>query len=76
MSGTPPGGDGTGGQDAALIVRLEGFAREAAEQESTRLGVPVQELVGFAVLYYLADVDSGRVARRIAGGPYPASEEP
>ena len=58
--------------ERALSVRLEGFACEAAEQESARLGVPVEDLVGFAVLYYLADVDSGRIARRISGGAYPS----
>lgn len=56
-----------------LTVAVRGFAREALEQESKRLGVPVEDLVGFAVLYYLADIDSGRVARRIPdGGPYAA----
>jgi len=54
-----------------VTVRLEGFAWEAIEQESARTGVPVEDLMGFAVMYYLADVDSGRVARRIARGPYP-----
>jgi hypothetical protein len=33
-------------------------------------GVPVEELVSFAVMYYLADVDSGRIARRISRSPY------
>jgi hypothetical protein len=57
--------------DRGVTVRLEGFAWEALEQESTRLGVPVEDLVAFAVLYYLADVDSGRIARRITGGSLP-----
>jgi hypothetical protein len=69
-----PAGEGRAVQsEHALSVRVEGFAREALEQESARLGVPVEELVGFAVLYYLADVDSGRVARRISSSPYPAA---
>jgi hypothetical protein len=29
------------------------------------MGVSVEELVSYAVLYYLADHDSGRLARRI-----------
>jgi hypothetical protein len=29
------------------------------------MGVSVEELVSYAVLYYLADRDSGRLARRI-----------
>jgi hypothetical protein len=62
VGGVPP--DGLGGD--ALTVRLEGFAREALERESARLGVPAQDLASFAVMYYLADVDSGRIARRSA----------
>jgi len=57
--------------DRSVSVRLQGFARESLEQESARLGVPVEDLVAFAVLYYLADVDSGRIARRISRSPYP-----
>ena len=33
------------------------------------MGVSVDELVAFSVVYYLADVDSGRIARRISRGP-------
>ena len=50
---------------------LDGFARGAVEQEAERLGVSASELVTFAVLYYLADLDSGRIARRISRSPYP-----
>ncbi len=56
-----------------MAVRLEGFAWEALQEESSRQGVPVEDLVAFAVLYYLADVDSGRVARRIPRG-YPDAD--
>jgi len=52
------------------VVRLEGFAWEALEQESERSSVPVEDLVAFAVLYYLADVDSGRVARQATRSPF------
>lgn len=69
--------NGSGAQDdrssseegGGVSVRLAGFAREAVEQESARLGVPVDELVAFSVVYYLADVDSGRIARRVSRGP-------
>lgn len=70
----PAGGDRVLSGDRSLSVRLQGFARESLEQESARLGVPVEGLVAFAVLYYLADVDSGRISRRISRGPY--AEEP
>jgi len=71
VSGPPAGEDRAVGGDRGVSLRLEGFAWESIEQESARLGVPVDELVSFAVLYYLADVDSGRISRRISRSPYP-----
>jgi hypothetical protein len=53
------------GTRRSLSLPLDGFAWEAIQHESTRLGVSEEELVAHAVLYYLADVDSGRIARRI-----------
>jgi hypothetical protein len=50
-------------------LRLDGFAWEAVQQESLRLGVSEEDLVAHAVMYYLADVDSGRIARRLPAGP-------
>jgi hypothetical protein len=49
---------------------LDGFAREALEQEARRMGVSPGEVMTFAVLYYLADLDSGRIAREISTSPY------
>ncbi|MGD0455634.1 MAG: hypothetical protein ABSB69_18770 [Solirubrobacteraceae bacterium] len=51
-----------------LALGLDNFGWEAIAQESARLGVSEEELIAFAVLYYLADLDSGRVARRPPGG--------
>lgn len=62
----------TGGQ-RGLTAQVDGFAREAIDAEATRLGVPVGELITFSVLYYLADIDSGRIARQIAMSPYPGA---
>jgi hypothetical protein len=56
-----------------LALQLDGFAAEAIDEEAARLGVSVDELVSFSVLYYLADVDSGRIARKIVTSPYPDS---
>ena len=67
-------GRGTVRASAAIArptLRLEGFAWEAIEEESARLGVSVEDFVAFSVLYYLADIDSGRIARRITRSPYP-----
>ncbi len=57
--------------ERTVPVRLEGFAAEAIDQEAERLGVSFEDLVNFSVLYYLADVDSGRIARQIITSPYP-----
>jgi hypothetical protein len=62
---------GVRGGHGELTLALDGFARESIEEEAIRLGVPVQELVSFAVLYYLADLDSGRIARQVRRSPYP-----
>jgi len=70
VSGSGWGERGAVQTDHSLTLRLEGFAWEAIEQESTRLGVSVEELVAFAAMYYIADVDSGRIARRIDRSPY------
>jgi hypothetical protein len=53
-----------------MELQLDGFALEALEQEAGRLGVPAEEVVAFALLYYLADLDSGRIAREISMSPF------
>jgi hypothetical protein len=57
--------------EGGVTVNLQGFAGEALARESERLGVPLEDLLAFAVMYYLADVDSGRIARRISRGSFP-----
>jgi hypothetical protein len=54
-----------------LTLSLEGFAWQALDEEAAREGMTVEELVMFSVLYYLADVDSERISRRISRSPYP-----
>jgi len=51
--------------EASVTLRFGEFAYRTIEEESVRMGVSVEELSIFAVLYYLADLDSGRIARRI-----------
>ncbi len=50
---------------ATVAVRLDDFGFEALRAEAARQGVPVEELAAYAVMYYLADLDSGRVARKL-----------
>jgi hypothetical protein len=59
-----------------LTIGLEPFAWEALEQESAKQGVSIAELASFAVLYYLADGDSGRIARRLRPPSQPGEPHP
>jgi hypothetical protein len=75
VNGSPAGDRKGVPAQRTLTVRLDGFAWEALEQESARLGVPVEELITFSVLYYLADIDSGRIARQIPKSPHPQAPQ-
>lgn len=57
---------------------LEAFTWEALEGEAEAMGISIEELVAFSVLYYLADRDSGRIARHLpaAGGTTPSAPQP
>jgi hypothetical protein len=58
-----------------MTIELEGFTAEVIDQEADRLGISAERLVAFSVLYYLADVDSGRIAGRVAKGPLGAERD-
>jgi hypothetical protein len=58
-------------EERRVALRLDDFAAEAIDEEADRLGISVEDLVSFSVLYYLADVDSGRIARQIPTSHYP-----
>jgi hypothetical protein len=64
--------------ERSVTLTLEGFAWETLDEEAAREGITTDELITFSVLYYLADIDSGRISRRISRSPYPqrASPEP
>jgi len=70
VNGAPFGDRQPARADHSVNLRLSGFAWEAIEQESARQGVPMEEMLAFAVMYYLADADSGRIARQISRSPY------
>jgi hypothetical protein len=53
------------GGTGSLTLDLDAFAWEALEGEASQMAVSIEELARFALLYYLADHDSGRTARRI-----------
>ncbi len=75
VSGKGGGSQGVRGA-RSLSLRLEEFAWESLEQESARLSVSVEDLIAFSIQYYLADLDSGRIARRITRSPYPDATAP
>jgi hypothetical protein len=55
----------------SLTLRLGASAWEMIDEKATQEGVTADELIMFSVLYYLADIDSGRISRRISRSPYP-----
>ena len=56
-------GDGRAAQSHELTLKLDDFTLEAIREEAARLGVSTEELAQFSLLYYMADLDSGRIAR-------------
>jgi hypothetical protein len=68
MSASRPGSSSS---ERKLTLRLRGFAWETLEEEATRGGLTAEELIAFSVLYYLADVDSGRISRQVSRSPFP-----
>ena len=50
---------------ADLTVRLDRETWEALQEEAERQDVSAADLVRHAVLYFLADLDSGRVTERL-----------
>lgn len=47
----------------SVTLHLGDFTWEAIDHEAARAGSSIEEIVAFSVLYYLADLDSGRIAR-------------
>lgn len=62
----PPFQGEPGGDDLEVVVALPAEAWEALELESGLEGLPLERLLEHAVLSLVADLDSGRVAVRIA----------
>jgi hypothetical protein len=49
----------------SVTLQIDGFAWETLAEQSAQMGVSVEELATHAIMYYVADLDSGRIARRI-----------
>ena len=50
---------------ATITVTLDGETWNALRDEAERQGVPAETLALHAVMYFIADLDSGRVADRL-----------
>ena len=48
----------------AVEITLSPFAFEELRAEAAREGVTLEQLLSHAAMYYLADANSGRMARR------------
>ena len=60
--------EGSGGRfrrQRELQVALDDFGAHALREEAARQGVPLEQLAAYALSYYLADLDSGRLTRRL-----------
>jgi len=51
--------------ERTLALKFDHFAWEALTEQAAKLETSVDELVAFSVLYYLADLDSKRIARKL-----------
>jgi hypothetical protein len=68
----PPGqrdAQNEGKSRRTITVDVLGFTWDAIEEEALRQGITPQELARFSLLYYLADCDSGRIARKLPPPP-------
>jgi hypothetical protein len=54
----------------SVTLSLDQFVWQAIDEEARREGCTTEEMITFSVLYYLADLDSGRIARKISRSPY------
>ena len=50
-----------------LELEIDAFAAARLEAEAAAQGVAEADLVRHALMYYLADLDSGRISARVTG---------
>jgi len=60
-----------------ISIELDDFGWDRLSDEAAHQGVTMEVLAAHAVLYYLADADSGRLARKVprAEPPPPAKSK-
>jgi hypothetical protein len=57
------------GAGRIVSVRLDDAAWEALTEEAAHVGATIEAIITLSMLYYLADLDSGRIARASWGSP-------
>jgi hypothetical protein len=70
------GADQPAETERLLGLELDDRCAEILESEARRQGVPFERLVRHATLLYLADLDAGRVAGKIAEGVEERESDP
>jgi predicted transcriptional regulator len=63
--GVPRFARGNGSTGLDVVVRLDDDTWQALDDEAHRQGVSAESLARHALLYFLADVDSGRAGERL-----------
>ena len=56
-----PGADARTERAATLLLELEEDVFEQLDREAVARRLPIDDLAAIAVIYYLADLDAGRV---------------
>ncbi|MEA2468489.1 MAG: hypothetical protein QOJ57_2615 [Thermoleophilaceae bacterium] len=59
-----------------ITIEFDEFGWQSLSAEATRQGVTLEELLVHAAMYYLADLDSGRVAARVFRSVVDEEEKP
>jgi hypothetical protein len=60
-----PKPEANGKAPRSIALELDEFAWSVLAEEANEMNVSIEELAAFALLYYVADRDSGRIARRM-----------
>jgi hypothetical protein len=64
--GSPTGGRQNFRADRGTFLRLDDFVCETTEREAAPLRARVEAVVAVVLLYCLAEIDVGRIARRVS----------
>jgi hypothetical protein len=52
-------------ENRVVVLDLDGMTVKGLEQEAERQGLGLERLIEHAAIFFLADLDAGRVAERV-----------